>query len=29
MTSQLETYLVKAFGCQMNKHDAERVAGML
>lgn len=29
MTSQLDTYLVKAFGCQMNKHDTERVAGML
>ncbi|MBE0416286.1 MAG: tRNA (N6-isopentenyl adenosine(37)-C2)-methylthiotransferase MiaB [Coriobacteriia bacterium] len=24
-----ETYLVRTFGCQMNKHDSERVAGML
>ena len=24
-----ETYLVRTFGCQMNKHDAERVAGLL
>ena len=23
------TYLVQTFGCQMNKHDSERVAGML
>jgi tRNA-2-methylthio-N6-dimethylallyladenosine synthase len=24
-----ETYLVRTFGCQMNKHDSERVAGLL
>lgn len=24
-----QTYLVKTFGCQMNKHDAERVSGLL
>ena len=23
------TYCVRAFGCQMNKHDSERIAGML
>ena len=23
------TYLVRTFGCQMNKHDSERIAGML
>jgi tRNA-2-methylthio-N6-dimethylallyladenosine synthase len=25
----MHTYLVRTFGCQMNKHDSERVAGML
>jgi tRNA-2-methylthio-N6-dimethylallyladenosine synthase len=25
----LETYLIRTFGCQMNKHDSERIAGML
>lgn len=25
----LETYLIRTFGCQMNKHDSERTAGML
>jgi tRNA-2-methylthio-N6-dimethylallyladenosine synthase len=25
----METFLVRTFGCQMNKHDSERVAGML
>ena len=25
----METYLIRTFGCQMNKHDSERVAGML
>jgi len=24
-----DTYLVRTFGCQMNKHDSERVAGLL
>ena len=24
-----KTYIVKAFGCQMNMHDSERVAGLL
>ncbi len=24
-----ETYLIRTFGCQMNKHDSERVAGLL
>jgi tRNA-2-methylthio-N6-dimethylallyladenosine synthase len=24
-----ETYMIRTFGCQMNKHDSERVAGML
>ena len=24
-----ETYFVRTFGCQMNKHDSERIAGML
>jgi tRNA-2-methylthio-N6-dimethylallyladenosine synthase len=25
----MHTYLVRTFGCQMNKHDSERVAGLL
>ncbi len=25
----METYLIRTFGCQMNKHDSERVAGLL
>ncbi|TLM80048.1 MAG: tRNA (N6-isopentenyl adenosine(37)-C2)-methylthiotransferase MiaB, partial [Actinobacteria bacterium] len=25
----MRTYLIRTFGCQMNKHDSERVAGML
>ena len=25
----MQTYLVRTFGCQMNKHDSERVAGLL
>lgn len=25
----MKTYLVRTFGCQMNKHDSERIAGML
>ncbi len=25
----MRTYLVRTFGCQMNKHDSERVSGML
>jgi len=25
----MDTYLIRTFGCQMNKHDSERVAGML
>ncbi len=25
----METYFIQTFGCQMNKHDSERVAGML
>lgn len=25
----METFLIRTFGCQMNKHDSERVAGML
>ena len=25
----LETYLIRTFGCQMNKHDSERIGGML
>jgi tRNA-2-methylthio-N6-dimethylallyladenosine synthase len=25
----MQTYLVHTFGCQMNKHDAERVSGLL
>jgi len=24
-----ETYLIRTFGCQMNKHDSERVSGLL
>lgn len=28
-TLGLETYLIRTFGCQMNKHDSERIAGML
>jgi len=24
----MDTYLIRTFGCQMNKHDSERVAGM-
>ncbi len=25
----MDTYFIRTFGCQMNKHDAERVAGLL
>ncbi len=25
----METYLIRTFGCQMNKHDSERIAGSL
>ncbi len=25
----MKTYFVRTFGCQMNKHDSERIAGML
>jgi len=25
----MRTYLIRTFGCQMNKHDSERVAGLL
>jgi tRNA-2-methylthio-N6-dimethylallyladenosine synthase len=25
----METFLIRTFGCQMNKHDSERVAGLL
>ena len=25
----MNTYLIRTFGCQMNKHDSERVAGLL
>ncbi|HZL03934.1 MAG TPA: tRNA (N6-isopentenyl adenosine(37)-C2)-methylthiotransferase MiaB, partial [Coriobacteriia bacterium] len=25
----VRTYFVRTFGCQMNKHDSERIAGML
>lgn len=25
----MQTYLIRTFGCQMNKHDSERVAGLL
>ena len=24
-----KTYLVRTFGCQMNEHDSERIAGLL
>ena len=27
--SESRTYLVKTFGCQMNEHDSERIAGLL
>jgi tRNA-2-methylthio-N6-dimethylallyladenosine synthase len=27
--SELKTFEVRTFGCQMNKHDSERIAGML
>jgi tRNA-2-methylthio-N6-dimethylallyladenosine synthase len=27
--SAMSTYYVRTFGCQMNKHDSERIAGML
>ena len=23
------TYLIRTFGCQMNEHDSERIAGLL
>ncbi len=25
----MQTYMIRTFGCQMNKHDSERVAGLL
>src|SRR5664280_3775045 len=25
----MQTYFIRTFGCQMNKHDSERVAGLL
>ena len=27
--STAQTYFIRTFGCQMNKHDSERIAGML
>jgi len=29
MTTSARTYLVRTFGCQMNAHDSERLAGLL
>ena len=29
LPAAMETYLIRTFGCQMNKHDSERVAGLL
>ncbi|MGV8082601.1 MAG: tRNA (N6-isopentenyl adenosine(37)-C2)-methylthiotransferase MiaB [Coriobacteriia bacterium] len=28
-SNPMRTYLIRTFGCQMNKHDSERVAGLL
>ena len=27
--NEMKTFEVRTFGCQMNKHDSERIAGML
>ena len=29
MSSTKGTYYIRTFGCQMNEHDSERMAGML
>ena len=29
MTSGPQKYVVRTFGCQMNEHDSERIAGLL
>ncbi len=29
MTEPSRTYFVRTFGCQMNEHDSERIAGLL
>jgi len=29
LPNAMDTYLIRTFGCQMNKHDSERVAGLL
>jgi tRNA-2-methylthio-N6-dimethylallyladenosine synthase len=29
MSENAKTYLVRTFGCQMNEHDSERIAGLL
>ena len=29
MTEPARTYFVRTFGCQMNEHDSERIAGLL
>ena len=29
MTSRPQKYVVRTFGCQMNEHDSERIAGLL
>ena len=29
MSTQSNTYFIRTFGCQMNEHDSERLAGML
>ncbi|NDF31082.1 MAG: tRNA (N6-isopentenyl adenosine(37)-C2)-methylthiotransferase MiaB, partial [Acidimicrobiia bacterium] len=26
---ETRTYIVRTFGCQMNEHDSERIAGLL